>query len=273
MDRMQQQNGQSMDIVCSFEQWVKQLQQQVAELRDEQALQAVEQQVRSEGQAFLGQLLQGLVQQALAWHEPATRACPRCDIRRRHKGRRPRKLVSSLGRLDVHGVYWQCPACGLGEHALDRWASQTLSPLLVELLSFTAASTTSFAKAEQATGKLMGVTVDEQTLRRVALAEGRRLTRASSPAPPSTPLAGSTNEPQPLAVGSCDGTMVHIACFMPTRCRACNGWRPTSVGACRRHYCRDAACGHGIATPKGSPRAVPADDTWMKWYLTNAHVQ
>ena len=42
MDRMQQ-DGQWMDIVASFEKWVKQLHQQVAELRDEQTLQAMEQ--------------------------------------------------------------------------------------------------------------------------------------------------------------------------------------------------------------------------------------
>ncbi|MFP4144193.1 MAG: hypothetical protein ACLFV3_03535 [Phycisphaeraceae bacterium] len=85
MDRTDQ-DEQSMDIVARFGQWVKQLHQQVAELRDEPALRTIEQQVRSEGQALLGQLLQTLLQQAVARQEPATRACPHCGIRRRHKG-------------------------------------------------------------------------------------------------------------------------------------------------------------------------------------------
>lgn len=220
------------DIVASFEQWVKQLQQQVAQLQDEPALKAIEQQVRREGQALLGRLLQGLLRQALLEHEPATRACPRCRMPRRHKGRRPRRLLSSLGRLELESVYWQCPACGVGEHALDRWASQSLSPLLTELLSFTVASTTSFAKAEQATARLTGVAVPEQTLRRVALAEGRRLMR--EPATPAS--AGPSAEPHEPdapdapALGSCDGTMVH------TRQ---SGWR--EIKACRFEQGRQAA--------------------------------
>ena len=220
MDQTQQ-DREAMTIVARFEQWVKQLQQQVADLRDEPALRAIEQQVRSEGQALLGRLFETLLQQALACHEPATRACPHCRIRRRHKGRRPRRLLSSLGGLKVESVYWQCPACGMGEHALDRWASQSLSPLLVQLLSFTAASTTSFARAEQATARLVGVPVPEQTLRRVALQEGQRLMRE-----PATPASADASLSQPasndLAVGSCDGTMVH------TRQ---SGWR--EIKACR----------------------------------------
>lgn len=231
MDRMHRDLA-SANIVASFEQWVKQLQQQVAHLQDEPTLQAIEQQVRREGQALLGRLLETLLQQALVWHEPATRACPHCRIRRRHKGRRSRRLLSSLGRLELESVYWQCPACGVGEHALDRWASQSLSPLLVELLSFTAASTTSFARAEQATVRLMGVAVPEQTLRRVAIAEGQRLMREPA-TPASTCPAAAAHEPDASddpAIGSCDGTMVH------TRQ---SGWR--EIKACRFEHGPQAA--------------------------------
>lgn len=200
------------EMVARFERLVKSLAQQSCDVADAAGFHQLEEQVRSESQSLINDLLGHLAQQSIDAHQVAHRPCPRCRISRRHKGHRQRQIRCSTGTFTVRSVYWRCPACGLGEQASDRLFYGQLSRLMQSMICFLGASTTSFSKAEQATAMLLGTRVDDQTLRRICLQRGHELARESQP-------RGQT---QGLAVGSCDGTMVH------TRE---TGWR--EVKACR----------------------------------------
>ena len=129
------------------------------------------------------------------------RACPECGRHRQHKGRRPRRLVTSLGEIHLEGIYWFCPDCQRGEHAAGRvQPAGALSPRLRELLCLLGIGQ-SFAKAERACEKLLGVRLDARTIRRVTEAEGQRATEAP-PAGCDRPVCGTL-------VGSCDGAKVN----------------------------------------------------------------
>jgi len=199
-------------IVARFQVMVKSLFAEAGRIADASAFESIESRVRSQGQAMLGELLGQLAQRSIDAHHDAHRPCPHCRVSRRHKGTRPRTIACSLGRIRVAGVYWQCPACGLGEHAADRLFDGQMSVLLERMVGFLGVSTTSFRKAEQATRMLLGQRVDDQTVRRVCLQRGAALAHESPKRPPTTGPA----------TGGCDGTMVH------TRE---TGWR--EVKACR----------------------------------------
>lgn len=129
------------------------------------------------------------------------RACPECGRRRQHKGRRPRRLVTSLGEIPLEGVYWFCPGCRRGEHAAARiQPAGAVSPRLRELVCLLGIGS-GFEKAGRACEKLLGVRLDAQTIRRITEAEGQRAAEAG-PNRCDRPVCGTL-------VGSCDGTKVN----------------------------------------------------------------
>jgi hypothetical protein len=188
------------EVMGDFRAWVKDLLEEAEEIGNRAGAEALEARVRTEGLRLLGSLWERLLQDILDRQEQA-RVCPRCGGRRRHKGVRPRGLISSVGHVRLKGPYWYCPQCGTGEHALDALASKSVSGVARELICLLGTSLASFAKASKVCAKALGLTLDEETVRTLCLKEGHRVLE-SPPIPPPVPEKADL-------VGSCDGTMVN----------------------------------------------------------------
>lgn len=185
-------------MVCQFRSWVKSLAEDAVKIQDGPGLDALERRIRQQGQDLLGKTFQALLQLAVD-ALPGAQTCPQCGGSRRHKGRRGRGLISSVGAIRVEGVYWYCRDCG-GQHALDALADGSASGVMRELLCLLGTSMASFAKAETASGKLLGVRVSKAYILRLCRREGRSV--ALRPRPVEA-------EGRVDLVGSCDGTMVN----------------------------------------------------------------
>jgi hypothetical protein len=145
--------------------------------------------------------MQELLQAAIDRAQEQLRSCPGCGGKRRHRGVRPRRLDSSLGSMQLQGIYWQCPDCGNGIHSAELLSEGRYSQVLEELMLLLGVSCTSFAKSELLAEKLLGIQADDEIIRRRCEAEGQRtLSTAASPIPA---------EEGELLWGSCDGTMVN----------------------------------------------------------------
>ncbi len=184
------------EMISQMADWVKSLAEDSQKVGSPKAADALERRVRQEGQRILGKLFEGLLQNALD-HQPPLRTCPRCGRRRRHKGRRTRGLLSSVGAISLSGPYWYCRDCG-GQHALEALADGSASVMVRELLCLLGTALVSFAKASTASKKLLGLPVSEAYIRRLCQREGRRVSIKPSPVEPGQDI-----------MGSCDGTMVN----------------------------------------------------------------
>lgn len=187
------------EMMGSLGVWVKEIVRQAETVDDERSAERLEQRIAAEGQRHLARLLGGALQVALDAGGPQ-RTCPRCGSRRRHKGRRVRQPLSRLGVLRLEGVYWHCPRCGQGGHDAGRLVTGTMTRWLEELLTLLGTTSASFAKAARLSDKLLGLRVEDETVRRLSLAEGRRAA-ATQARPVVLPAEASL-------VGSCDGVMV-----------------------------------------------------------------
>lgn len=98
------------EMMTQFGSLVKDWAQQAEGLQDAASLKSFEGRLREEGLALLGKTLEGLLQAALDGM-PEARTCPQCGRRRRHKGRRERGLISSIGAIRLTGPYWYCRRC------------------------------------------------------------------------------------------------------------------------------------------------------------------
>ena len=186
------------EMLSQFTGWVKSLAEDSQKSQTAQHAAALERRVREEGLQMLGRLFESLLQNALD-HQPEARKCPTCGRRRRHKGRRERGLLSSVGAIRLSGTYWYCRDCG-GQHALDALAEGSATGMMKEMLCLLGTAMNSFGKADLAARKLLGARVSESTIRRLCEAEGRRV----QVPPPEVPAD------RPVDVtGSCDGTMVN----------------------------------------------------------------
>lgn len=185
-------------MIGQFKCWVKSLAGDAAKIQDGSGLDALERRIRQQGQELLGRTFQALLQVAVD-NLPVTRRCPQCGGPLRHKGRRKRGLISSVGAIRLEGVYWYCLECG-GQHALDRLAEGSASGVMRELLCLLGTAMASFAKAETASKKLLGVGVSKAYILRLCRREGRRVVLRPQPVDPEQPTD---------VIGSCDGTMVN----------------------------------------------------------------
>jgi hypothetical protein len=184
------------EIMSEVQGWVKSFAQASAELQSPEQASAFEQRFRKESSRMLGSVFQQFLQNALD-HQDMDRACPECGQRRRHKGRRVRGLLSSVGAIRLEGVYLHCPNCG-GQHAVEMLAPESSSGPMQELLCLLGTSMASFAKASVVSKKLLGIGVSDATIRRLCQRHGRQV-----------PVAPVPMEPEVDLTGSCDGTMVH----------------------------------------------------------------
>ncbi len=188
-------------IVAKFAQWVKGTRRQFLALEGPQQTKQLEEHLRSGGREILLALMQELLQASVHRSQEQLRHCPSCGGKRRHRGVRPRRLQSSLGAMELEGIYWQCPDCGNSIHAVDLVAEGRLSGVFKEMVLLLGVGSASFAKSELLAEKLLGVQTDDDTIRRTCEAEGERALSSPSPA-----TAAGEGE---LLWGSCDGTMVN----------------------------------------------------------------
>jgi hypothetical protein len=187
-------------IIADVKDWVKGLVEEAERIVDRAGAEALEGRLRAEGQQWMGRIWERLLQHTLD-RQAEARSCPKCGRRRRHKGVRPRGVVSSVGAVQLKGPYWYCPECRTGAHALDALAPESVSGVMRELVCLLGTSLGSFAKAGRVCQKMLGVKLDEETIRSLCLREGQKVLQAP-PTPPPVPEQGDL-------VGSCDGTMVN----------------------------------------------------------------
>lgn len=190
------------DIVAAFGDWVKGLAEAFIQPRDELDVQRLEAQLRDGGQALLGRLLQRLLQDAVDRGQEEARTCPHCGGRRRHQGQRRRRLRCSFAEVEVTGIYWKCSECGLCGHSSEGLLPQSMSRLLRGLVCLAGTALSSFHKGEVVLQRLLGVTVDDETIRRRCQEEGWALQREQDAEPAPVPEGSALT-------GSGDGTMVH----------------------------------------------------------------
>jgi hypothetical protein len=188
-------------IVAEFAGWVKTLGQQAVAMKDDADVLKLEKDLRDGGRAILLQLMQKLMQAAVDAGQEQTRCCPTCRHRRHHQGVRRRKLLSGFGSLTIQGIYWRCHACGTYGHAADALLADSKSPLMRGLVCLLGVALTSFDKAELIAQRLLGVKVDDNTIRRLCHKQGT-LAAQQQDAPPTPVTQGEE------LVGSCDGLFV-----------------------------------------------------------------
>jgi hypothetical protein len=189
-------------IVSEFSGWVKMLAQKLPTLRSEQDVQGLEIELREGGRVILQKTMQAILQSAIDDRQEQSRLCPKCQSRRHHQGVRPRRLLSSFGELTVRGIYWKCPFGHGCEHSADALAGESMSRLMRGLVCLLGVSLASFDKAELVAKRILGVNVDDDTIRRLCQKEGWEAVRQQD------------EQPKPVAngeelVGSCDGTSVN----------------------------------------------------------------
>ena len=190
-------------IVAEFGGWVKILAGQIDTLANEADVQRLEIQLRDGGRQIMLKLMQQLMQEALDRKKQQARQCPNCRWeKRRHQGVRSRRLLSNFGSLTLSGIYWRCPVCGHCSHAADALAAEPLSSLMKGLVCLLGVSLASFDKAELVAERVLGVKVDDETIRRLCLREGWGVLRQEDS--PPVPVADGGE-----LIGSCDGTMLH----------------------------------------------------------------
>lgn len=187
-------------------QMVTQMVTQACDLASAQQAQVFERAFREGGQRQLARGFETLMQAAAAGGDGG-RTCPHCRARRRHKGHRPRKMLTSLGEVAIDGVCWQCPppqrgGCGRHEHASQRLMPEprTTGPM-TELICLLGLSG-SFAHASLACGKLLGVRLSTPTIAGMCEEAGRLIEADDQAAKPRRLVEGTL-------VGSTDGMMVH----------------------------------------------------------------
>jgi hypothetical protein len=84
--------------------------------------------------------------------------------------------MTAVGLVTLRRVYFRCPACGLGEYALDEslGLDGLLSKQARRLVSF-AAGQQSFARAEKALEELCGWSISDESIRQACYAEADRV--------------------------------------------------------------------------------------------------
>jgi hypothetical protein len=189
-------------IVTEFSNWVKQLGSKVQHMAAEPDVTQLETDLREGGRVILLKLMQRMLQSAISGQQESTRICPQCQGRRRHQGVRPRNLLSGFGSLTIQGVYWRCPYCGTCGHSADALMTSSMSQLMRGLVCLLGVSLASFDKAELVARRILGVEVDDDTIRRLCQKEGWEAVRQQDH-PPEPVIEGEQ------LLGSCDGTSVN----------------------------------------------------------------
>lgn len=210
------------EIVAEFTAWVKHLSQGVSGMNSEQEVMKLELDLKEGLQGFGLRLMQGLMQSAVDERQEKCRLCPRCGSRRHHQGVRSRKLLSGFGSLSVRGIYWRCEVCGECGHSAEGLLAESMSKLMRGLVCLLGVSLASFDKAELVARRLLGVAVDDNTIRRLCEKEGWTAVRQQDELPEPVAVGAEL-------IGSCDGTSVRTR---ETGWREIKAFRFEHAGGC-----------------------------------------
>lgn len=181
-----------------LETWLDQMLSEVESVGTAEEVAAFERRFRQTAQDQMRRAYEDVMQHGVDQQD--ARDCPCCQKRRRHKGRRSRTLISSLGAIRLEGVYWVC-GCGHREHTVDRLCVEgSFTRPMQELLCLLGVTQSGFARAADVSQKLLGVKLSPTTISQLCHEAGRRCAACD---PPATRAVCGT------LVGSCDGTMVH----------------------------------------------------------------
>ena len=192
-------------ILASMKNWLTEMVTQATASSSGQAFATLERTFRESAQTQMAAAFEQVLQAACD-ADDGGRTCPYCQARRRHKGRRRRKLLTSVGAVSIDGVCWQCPppragGCGRHEHASQRLGiEESTTTAMRELICLLGLSQAGFAHAGRAMHKLLSVKLSTPTIASLCEEEGRRIEAADVPA---------SGLVQGTLVGSCDGTMVN----------------------------------------------------------------
>lgn len=156
-----------------------------------------------------------------------TQACPGCGARCPGQGWRERTVTTICGTITLERPWYHCAACGQGWSPADAtWglaARERISASLADWLSDLGAST-SFADAQRELGKLTGLTVAAETIRRYTERRGAELETADQEAArvvEATREAAAPGEATPgELVVETDGVMVRYR----------DGWHEVKLG-------------------------------------------
>jgi hypothetical protein len=113
------------------------------------------------------------------WQQHAPREpilCP-CGQRMRSRGRRGKRLLTTLGRVDFARSFYQCPPCGQGRFPDDEHldiVQTTYSPGVRRLMA-RAGSQSQFEQAAEDLRCYAGITVEAREIERVAEEVGREV--------------------------------------------------------------------------------------------------
>lgn len=188
-------------IMRQFEPWVRQMVADAGRIDNSGHAGDWERRFREQARSQMAAMMQAAWQAALDAHADAGRCCPGCGGTRRHKGRRGRTVIASVGEVRLEGVYWACPACGHKSHDASTLIGDDLfTTPMRELVCLLGVTQSGFAHAATACRKLLGVSLSTPTIAAATEEEGRRALAADTPAPRL--VCGTL-------VGSCDGTSVN----------------------------------------------------------------
>lgn len=163
-----------------------------------------ERRLREQAQGHLAATVADAWQAALDARADAGRCCPGCGGRRRHKGRRGRTVITSVGEVRLEGIYWACPHCGRKHHDAATLIGEDLfTTPMRELVCLLGVTQSGFAHAATACRKLLGVSLSTPTIAAATEEEGRRAMADDPASADAGRLVCGT------LVGSCDGTSVN----------------------------------------------------------------
>jgi len=187
-------------IMVAARDFVNQILEKAKSLETPQDLAALETLIHRQSQQLGATAYETIAREKIA-RLPAQRTCPDCGALRRHKGIRERRQVTRLGVIRVDGVYWHCPACRRGSHSAEKWFDGPWSSTVRQQAILLGTALSSFQKAQTVCREVLGLWIDEETIRKLCLHAGRQVVRKKDSLP-------AIQVGRPL-VGSCDGTMIH----------------------------------------------------------------
>jgi hypothetical protein len=187
-------------IMAETKLFVNQIVEKARLAQSKEDLAALEQFIHQQSQKLGSKAYEHITQQKVS-SDNSYKICPLCGKARRHKGVRKRDHVTRMGAISVEGVYWYCDFCRRGNHAADRWLGGLWSDVFKHQVVLLGTALTSFRKAKTVCHEVLGIRIDEDTIRKLCIFAGKDLLESQSSPPPIVKGQSLT--------GSCDGTMVN----------------------------------------------------------------
>ena len=186
-------------IVARLLAWIKEILSDAMFMDDAESAAEMEVRVREGGRVLLAQLLELAFNIAAEKKAAASRRCA-CQKLRRHKGKRERTVVSSLGPIKLRGILFACATCKLTVGPFEQLTAGFFTVEMERLLALMGTALASFEKAKEFAARALGVKVSADSVAKVC----RRLGRGAAAAATCEPFENGDS-----IEASMDGTMVN----------------------------------------------------------------